>query len=51
MATMKDITLDHIFPKAKGGTDELDNLQLTHEGCNQAKRDMTMAEFRAWQST
>ena len=34
-----DLTLDHILPKSKGGTDALDNLQTMCRTCNQAKRD------------
>lgn len=30
-------TLDHILPKAKGGTNDLENLQLAHAKCNTAK--------------
>lgn len=30
-------TLDHIQPRAKGGSDRLENLQLTHAQCNKVK--------------
>jgi 5-methylcytosine-specific restriction endonuclease McrA len=30
-------TFDHIRPKLKGGTDERENLQLTHAECNWRK--------------
>jgi len=30
-------TFDHIIEKSEGGTDELENLQLAHEYCNNAK--------------
>ena len=30
-------SVDHIYPWAKGGTHDLDNLQLAHLWCNQAK--------------
>lgn len=39
--------VDHILPKAKGGTDHPDNLQLLCAGCNRSKGDKTMAEWRA----
>jgi 5-methylcytosine-specific restriction enzyme A len=29
--------VDHIVPKAKGGTDDLDNLEATCDPCHQAK--------------
>lgn len=31
--------VDHIHPKNKGGSDSLDNLQLTHRKCNREKSD------------
>ncbi|MDE0330130.1 MAG: HNH endonuclease signature motif containing protein [Anaerolineaceae bacterium] len=31
------IEVDHIKPRAAGGTDDLDNLQLAHARCNQRK--------------
>ena len=30
-------TVDHIIPCAKGGSDDLDNLQLAHRACNRMK--------------
>lgn len=32
-------TVDHIIPCNKGGSDELDNLQLAHRRCNRLKSD------------
>ena len=32
-------TVDHIIPCAKGGSDELDNLQIAHRKCNRMKSD------------
>ena len=32
-------TVDHIIPCAKGGSDDLDNLQLAHRACNRMKSD------------
>lgn len=43
------MTVDHILPKAKGGTDHSDNLQLLCSGCNSSKGTKTMAEWRAAQ--
>jgi len=31
------ITIDHIQPQSKGGTDEFNNLQPAHEKCNWKK--------------
>jgi 5-methylcytosine-specific restriction enzyme A len=42
--TTAAIQCDHITPKAKGGTDELDNLQAICQPCHQAKTDREAAE-------
>ena len=36
------IDLDHIVPVSKGGSDELDNLQLLCRKCNGKKSDKTV---------
>ena len=38
-------SLDHIQPKSKGGTDELNNLQILTVFENLSKRDMSMSEW------
>ena len=35
--TIKEATVDHIYPKVKGGKNTLINWQLAHEECNQDK--------------
>src|SRR5690349_19945243 len=40
-ANILDCNVDHIVPVAKGGTNDLDNLQLTHIWCNSRKGDDT----------
>lgn len=37
--------LDHIVPRAKGGTNALDNCQLVCSAANKAKHDMLTADF------
>lgn len=34
---IKDVTIDHITPLSKGGSDNLKNLQLAHQKCNNLK--------------
>lgn len=41
-----EISLDHVVPKARGGRDSLDNFLLTHERCNQDKRDRPASAFQ-----
>lgn len=36
----KDMTVEHIFPRSKGGTKEIENITLTCARCNQIKKDM-----------
>ncbi len=40
-------TVDHVEPKADGGTNRLENLHVCCEVCNQAKGDMDLHEFLA----
>lgn len=40
-------SVDHVLPRSRGGSDELDNLVWTCAAVNRAKTDMTPSEFRA----
>lgn len=35
-----NLTIEHIFPRSKGGTREIENITLTCVKCNQMKKDM-----------
>jgi 5-methylcytosine-specific restriction endonuclease McrA len=39
LLTFKEATLDHIFPKSKGGLKAWHNIQLLHRKCNSEKGD------------
>lgn len=46
--------IDHITPRARGGTNDLENLQWSHALCNLWKRDRrswTAADAQAWRET
>ena len=45
----RNMTIDHELPRARGGTDHYENLQLLCGACNSSKGDRTMAEWRAAQ--
>lgn len=44
---MKSYQLDHILPRSKGGSNELENLGLTCRDANQSKTDLTVEEYIA----
>lgn len=41
----KRMSIDHIVPYSRGGTDDLNNLQLTCKSCNSVKSYLTMQEL------
>lgn len=43
----KDMQVDHLHPRSRGGTDTLDNLCVTSSGINRAKGNMTAGEFQS----
>lgn len=44
--TLLSMTIDHLTPKSRGGTSEMDNLMPACQPCNHRKGDMTLTEFR-----
>lgn len=43
--TRKDISLDHIIPLSKGGSNTIENVRFVHRTVNNMKHDHTDAEF------
>ena len=39
------LQVDHIEPHSRGGTDDIENLQMLCKPCNSSKRDKTMQEW------
>jgi len=42
----KSVSIDHMIPLSKGGTNDIDNLLPVCVSCNSQKRDKTIKEFR-----
>ena len=42
---LKDLEVDHIIPRSKGGTDHKHNLQLLCGNCNRKKGNRSQSEF------
>lgn len=42
----KDLTLDHVMPRSRGGSSNWDNLATACKSCNNRKGDMTPEEAR-----
>ncbi len=43
----QNLTVDHILPQSKGGTDNLEDLQLLRAACNSTKGTISQAAFHA----
>ncbi len=49
IAKMRQVSLDHVIPRSRGGSDDISNLQLAHKDCNRDKADMTPEEWKEFQ--
>lgn len=49
-ADRKALEVDHIVPRNRGGSDDLDNLQALCYSCNAMKRDRDDTDFRPWRA-
>lgn len=45
VASPKELTIDHIFPRSKGGSNDTDNIFLVCKKCNSSKRDKDLLEW------
>lgn len=44
-SSRKDLTLDHVIPRSKGGKDTWENLVTACNDCNSEKADLTLKEW------
>ena len=42
------LTIDHIFPKSRGGRNDVENLMLACRPCNGGKGTKSLEEYRLW---
>lgn len=40
------LSVDHVLPRSRGGTDDLSNLRPAHRRCNVRRQNKTISEFR-----
>lgn len=42
-SSINDATIEHLIPRSRGGSNQLDNLSLSHEKCNQERGNSLLA--------
>lgn len=45
VSTPNNLTIDHIFPRSKGGSNDIDNIFLVCKNCNSSKGDKDLIEW------
>lgn len=45
VSSADDLTMDHIFPKSKGGDNSIDNIFLVCKACNSSKKDKDLIDW------
>lgn len=46
--TQKNLSIDHILPRSRGGKDDIQNLSVACRSCNTRKGSKTAEEFTEW---
>lgn len=44
----KELSIEHLMPRSRGGVDEMGNWGIAHKKCNQQKGALTLDEYRQW---
>ena len=46
IASMGEVSVDHVVPRNKGGVDAIENLRPAHRRCNYSRGDKDIAEWQ-----
>lgn len=46
----EEMTIDHVIPLARGGTDHVNNLRLAHKKCNNKRGILPIHLFQQWRA-